>query len=635
MARLLRRICFLGILFLLIQSELFPQTKEIADSGHSTEDSLTTSEPLHGRLPNRRIPELDFKDVATRDALAALCRPHGVNMWVSPEVSGSITVYFADVALSDAIQFIVKEKHLRWVIEDNILKFYPPSEAERHPFEIQFHDGRLTVEFDSIPLALGVSALIDSTGRNIVLEQGLTGWLSGKLKNVPLEQGFEALMSANGFSLTERDGILYVDRPQETTGIRRTASYDLRCDSGLVTLEVRHADLQRLVEDIAQKCNLPTVFYGTLAGTVTVKGVGVATDDLLTLVLRGTEYTFKEEGGIYQFGSSKMEEMRASKFIALQHLVADDLLKLVPTAISGKLAISVMPGQNGFLATGPYSTIKELEQFTSAVDFPPAQILIEALVVDFSTSHLRELSIIANNTGRSQQGAGSESYYPEIQLYSTGTKADEKLQDLALRLGVTNIGHLSDDFYIRLRALSQEGKANIRSRPTIAALNGHEAAISLGTTQYYLLKTETVYSGSNANYTSQVSQRFETIKADVTLKVTPWVTATREIIVDIAPEFNTPQGQFDPEVPPTINHRTLHSRVRLRDGETIVLGGMIQTLENVQIDKFPLLGEIPILGRLFQSRRRSATDAELMIFLTPKIYYGSEGAVDISKYGKR
>src|SRR5690606_9442157 len=158
---------------------------------------------------------------------------------------------------------------------------------------------------------------------------------------------------------------------------------------------------------------------------------------------------------------------------------------------------------------------------------------------------------------------------------------------------------------------------------------------SIGTTQYYLLKTETVYNSGNSNYSSQVSQRFETVKADVTLKVTPWVTATQEIIVDIAPEFNTPQGQFDPDVPPTINHRTLHSRVRLRDGETIVLGGMIQTLENVQIDKFPLLGEIPILGRLFQNRRRSATEAELMIFLTPKIYYGSEGAVDISEYGKR
>lgn len=635
MARLLRHICFFGIFLILIQSELLPQTQETADFSHSTGDSLSTADPLNGLLSNRIIPELDFKEVAVRDALAALCRPYGVNIWVSPEVSGTITVYLTDVALSDVIRFIAKEKQLRWAIEDNILKIYPPSEAERFSYEIQFQDGQLSAEFDSLPLTLAVRALVDSTGRNMVIEQGVTGWLTGKLKNVPLEPALEALMSANGYLLTERDGIYYVDRPQETNSVRRAASYDVRCDSGLITLEVRQADLQRLVEDIVQKCNLPTVLYGSLAGTVTVKGIGVATDDLLTVVLRGTEYSFKKEDGVYQFGSAKMEEMRTSKFIALQHLVADDLLKLVPTAIAAKLAISVMPGQNGFLATGAYSTIKELEQFTESVDFAPAQILIEALVVDFSTSHLREFSIIANNRGQSQPGAGNESYYPEIQLYSAGKETDEKLQDLALRMGVTNIGHLSDDFYIRLRALSQEGKANIRSRPTIAALNGHEAAISIGTTQYYLLKTETVYNGGNANYTSQVSQRFETIKADVTLKVTPWVTAMQEIIVDIAPEFNTPQGQFDPEVPPTINHRTLHSRVRLRDGETIVLGGMIQTLENVVIDKFPLLGEIPILGRLFQNRRRSATEAELMIFLTPKIYYGSEGAVDISEYDKR
>ncbi len=607
-----------------------------ASAFSTPQDSLSSiGTRLQDVIPQAKVPIVDFKEVAIADALAALCRPHGLNIWVSPELAEKITVYLADVTLADAIAFIVGEYCLRWNYEDGILKFYPPAEADRFPFELRFDGKLLSLDFNAVPLSLAVGSLIDSTGQNIILAQGITGTLTGKLKNILLEQGLEALFSSNGFSLTKQGEILYVDRLAENSGMRRSATYEVGCDSGLITLDVRNADLQRLIEDIVHKCDLPTVLYGTLSGTVTVKCIGLERNDIFTLILRGTEYTFKEEGGVHQFGSVKMEEMRTSKFVALQHLVADDLLKIVPTSISSKLAISVLPGQNGLLATGSYGIIYELEQFIRSVDSPPAQILIEALVVDFSTNYLREFSLIANNTGKSQAGATNEAYYPEIQLYTAGKEADAKLQDLALRLGVTNIGHLSDDFYIRLRALSQEGKANVRSRPTIAALNGHEAAISIGTTQYYLLKTETVYNGGNANYTSQVSQRFETIKADVSLKVTPWVTATGEIIVDIAPEFNTPQGQFDPEIPPTINHRTLHSRVRLRDGETIVLGGMIQSLESVQIDKFPILGELPILGRLFQNRRRSATDAELMIFLTPKIYYGSEGAVDISGYNKR
>lgn len=627
-------ICFHLIIILAVASHA--QDVPGASAFSTTQDSLgTMGTRLHDVIPQAKIPIVDFKEVAVADALAALCRPHALNIWVSPELTTRVSVYLADVTLADAIAFIVGEHRLRWNYEDGILKFYPPAEADRFPFELRFDGRLLSLDLNSVPLSLAVGTLIDSTGQNIILAQGITGTLTGKLKDIPLEQGLEALFSSNGFSLTKQGEILYVDRLAENSGMRRSDTYEVGCDSGLITLDVRNADLQRLIEDIVHKCGLPTVLYGTLSGNVTVKCIGIERNDIFTLILRGSEYTFKEEGGVYQFGSVKMEEMRASKFVALQHLVADDLLKIVPTSISSKLAISVLPGQNGLLATGSYGTIYELEQFIRSVDSPPAQILIEALVVDFSTNYLREFSLIANNTGKSQPGATNENYYPEIQLYSAGKEADAKLQDLALRLGVTNIGHLSDDFYIRLRALSQEGKANVRSRPTIAALNGHEAAISIGTTQYYLLKTETVYNGGNANYTSQVSQRFETIKADVSLKVTPWVTATGEIIVDIAPEFNTPQGQFDPDIPPTINHRTLHSRVRLRDGETIVLGGMIQSLESVQIDKFPILGELPILGRLFQNRRRSATDAELMIFLTPKIYYGSEGAVDISGYNKR
>ncbi len=318
-------------------------------------------------------------------------------------------------------------------------------------------------------------------------------------------------------------------------------------------LDVRNADLQRLVEDIALKCGLQIVLYGTFSGSVSIKCMHSTVEDVLTLLFRGTQYTFKQERGVYQFGPVQMEEMRTSRLIKLNHMAADDLLKIVPVSISSKIAVTIVLGQNGFIATGPFGVIKELEQFVESFDLPQAQVLIEALVVDFSTDYLRELSIIANNTGKTAAGASDEKYYPELQLNTSGKTADRSLQDIAGRLGISNIGHLSDDFYIRLRALSQEGKANIRSRPIIAALNGHEASISIGTTQYYLLKSETIYTGTSSTPTSQVSQRFETIKADISLKVTPWVTATGEIIRRYCAGIQYSwQGQFDPDVPPTI-----------------------------------------------------------------------------------
>lgn len=613
---------------------LQPDTEIDSSKSHELAISLPARADSQPVIPNVIVPLLEFDHVPIQDAIAALFRPYGVNVWISPAVDHIITVYLVDLQLSDAFQFLIKAGKLRYSFEDSIIKVYPLDEAQLYDTEVSFVDGLLSLNFRAVPLSVGIAELVRITGFNIVTDQGLSGTLTGILVHVPFRAGLEALLTTNGFAAEFRDSIAFVTRLQDSSTPRRYASHEVACDNGAITLDVRNADLQKVVEDISLTCGLQVVLYGTLSGTVSIKCTQASTEDVLTLLFRGTNYTFKNERGIYQFGSAQLEEMRTSRLIRLNHMVADDLIKIIPASLSAKIAVTIVQGQNGFIATGPFGSIKELEQFVESFDHPQAQVLIEALVVDFSTDYLREFAVIANNTGRGAVDASHERYYPEIQLNTTGETADKSLQDIAGRLGISNIGHLSDDFYIRLRALSQEGKANIRSRPIIAALNGHEASISIGTTQYYLLKSETIYSGSSSTPTSQVSQRFETIKADISLKVTPWVTAAGDIIVDIAPEFNTPQGQFDPDIPPTINHRTLHSTVRLLDGETIVLGGLVQSSEHTRIEKVPLLGEIPILGRIFQNRTSTSVEAELMIFLTPKVYYGPEGAVDVSDYDK-
>ena len=161
------------------------------------------------------------------------------------------------------------------------------------------------------------------------------------------------------------------------------------------------------------------------------------------------------------------------------------------------------------------------------------------------------------------------------------------------------------------------------SRPQIATLNGHTASLKIGTTQYYLLRTQTPYQNPNQVLIQQ-SQRFEKIEANVVLEITPWVSASGEITADIRPEFSTPVGEFDPDIPPTINTRVLESTVRLRDGETIILGGLIQDEERITYSKVPILGGLPLVGRLFRSKSSERVKSEQVIFLTPHVFYGDE-----------
>jgi len=100
------------------------------------------------------------------------------------------------------------------------------------------------------------------------------------------------------------------------------------------------------------------------------------------------------------------------------------------------------------------------------------------------------------------------------------------------------------------------------------------------------------------------------------------VSATGEVMAHIKPEFSTPVGRLSPNVPPTINSRVLEANVRLREGETIILGGLIQDTDAVERSGVPLLARIPLLGRLFRSSNRTRRQSELVIYLTPHVFYG-------------
>jgi type IV pilus assembly protein PilQ len=341
-----------------------------------------------------------------------------------------------------------------------------------------------------------------------------------------------------------------------------------------------------------------------------------------------SSYTFKETDGVLFVGDRESQDLYDTQLIGINHLVASSVEPLVPVSLSQSLTIKVVLEHNGLLVTGPRTCIARLEDFIKEIDIPTAQVLFEVLVVEYTTSDRAEFGITANNFG-GESGLPGQVYWSNWDVSANGEDVNDALRSIERRLGLPNLGVLDPNFFIRLQMMEQEGKATVQSRPQIATLNGHSASISIGTTQYYLMESQTIYPSQQTSVSTQTSQRFETIKADMSLVVTPYVSKNGDVIVEVSPEFSTPAGQFDPEIPPTINSRVLNSTVRLKNGETIVLGGLVQETKRVNVDKVPILGSIPIIGRLFQNRSSSNDRSELMIYITPHVYFGSEGAVDL------
>jgi len=294
----------------------------------------------------------------------------------------------------------------------------------------------------------------------------------------------------------------------------------------------------------------------------------------------------------------------------LQGSAVQDLSRSVSLSEEVAADITLIREHNALLVTGTQDVIEEIRERVALIDRPVPQVLIQALVVDYNTDSLDNYGISVSS--------GEFSYFPGLDLTLTGNR------DAG---GNWQIARLPSNFEVRLQAMASQGKARIISKPHIATLSGHEAYIEVGQTQYLLLSSETLI--GNENPTARTTQRIETVEANISLRVIPWVTASGEITTYIEPIFNTFLGQVQENVPPPISTRRLQSTIRLANGETIILGGLIGEELRSTNTGLPGLSRIPILGYLFTNRDREFRKSELVIYLTPYVYYGDEGSVEI------
>ena len=181
---------------------------------------------------------------------------------------------------------------------------------------------------------------------------------------------------------------------------------------------------------------------------------------------------------------------------------------------------------------------------------------------------------------------------------------------------------LGQDFMVTLHAIAQAGKAKVLSRPSVLARNNQPATITVG--QSVPLITDVRYD-TFGNAINSIS--YEDV--GVILKVTPFITSDDLVEMIIAPEIS----RIDPttSIPisaaangntisaPVIDVRSADTVVVTPDGQTVVIGGLMQTTKTETITKIPLIGDIPLLGNLFQRKQKNDTKNELIIFLTPHI----------------
>ena len=257
------------------------------------------------------------------------------------------------------------------------------------------------------------------------------------------------------------------------------------------------------------------------------------------------------------------------------------------------------------IITDTLTNLDRIRELIDKLDVAPIQVTIDAHIYEIDKN--KETQIGVNWQKLIPVEGTSDANLLDINISPTSSTAGGT--------GVFRFGSLSmNQFQVVLSTLNTNSFAKVLSNPVITTLNNHTANISVGQAISYI-------SASTVSEGGQVSNTVETANANIELNVTPSVTGNDEVFLDIKPKISNVLGYttLGGNSTPNLSNREATTQVICKNNHTIVIGGMMKTDKSNTINKVPILGSLPGIGKLFQSKSEKEITTELIIFITPHI----------------
>ncbi|MBL8601423.1 MAG: type IV pilus secretin PilQ [Myxococcales bacterium] len=441
--------------------------------------------------------------------------------------------------------------------------------------------------------------------------------------------------------------------PMQITGARgQTLGTGRRID-----IDLRDADIHNVLRLLAEVGNVNIVTSDDVAGNVTIRMHNVPWDRALEVILAARSLGMQRDGNIIRIApQSVLDKERELQIERQKQLVTLEPLetRLIPVSyatgseiaprarelLSGRGNLSVDDRTNVLIVRDVVANLNQIEQLVRSLDTQTPQVLVEARIVEATSTFTRDVGIqwggdvafspaFGNQTGLTFPasiglvGGAADANAPTAGLSPISrTVANPNFAiNLPASVGTgaggalgLSLGSLSQNLNLnaRLSAAENSGILRIVSSPRVLTLDNREATISQGT----LIP----YSQVSA---AGVQTAFQ--EARLALRVRPHVTADGSISMHVQinrdePDFNNTGARGDP----TILRRQAETDLLVQDGRTAVIGGIYSRTTGRNVTGVPVLSEIPILGALFRRNRQNDTRAELLIFLTPRIVNRAE-----------
>lgn len=403
-------------------------------------------------------------------------------------------------------------------------------------------------------------------------------------------------------------------------------------------LEAVDVDIRNLLTSIALANNLNIVISDEVQGNVSVKLSNINAQDMIKIIVANNNYTYQFKDNVIYI--SKGDKDINLYTVQINYLELDKIAQTINLMLTGNLPdkiddkdkktdinnkVMIDESENTISFYGTLKQYEQIKNFLQEQDKPQKQVSLEAKVTAIQKDAAKDLGVswewsklpqspeheitydTVKHTVINEDGSKEEiTDYLPVDEVTRKWNDDENIPGV-IRFGKGVDGYPYEFYYAaKIDALISDGKANILARPNITTIQGKEAVINIGSE----VPVPTV-STTNSTTTTSIKYR----EAGIILKCTPRVNEDGIITVKVHTEVSSPMYVEDMKAY-RFQKRSADTIVRLKDGQTMVIGGLIGSDEAKQMSKIPFLGDIPILGNLFKHIQKSKSDTEVMIFLT-------------------
>ncbi|MFP4021220.1 MAG: type II and III secretion system protein [Halanaerobium sp.] len=522
--------------------------------------------------PQDKIEDMNFKNSDVVDVLRTIAEVADVNLITDSEVSGDITVNLKDITFEKALDLITQTRSLSYEWDENTVVVAAPDRID------SIYDNIVT---EYVEVSSGDFDNIATIVKEIFPETQITNdtprqqfIIKGEEENVEEIRKMISKLDSTESLEAERDTEEKTDKAEVE---EETVSESYK------VLNAEHDDLEEKIEEVFSEIEIKK---NSLTDTITISG---------------SKEDVKEAISMTETYDQSLEP--ETRNIRVDYVDTEQITEIVDKFYPD-VKLHVNKKRKEIIINGAKNKLDGVVDLVEEINIPQDQVIIEVRVEEVSTDKLKELGVDLQNGSLSRLHFIKDQEDPSLSEADSGEFGQ-----------IEGIELTWPDF---LRAINDDNDSETLAKPSLMTLNGEEADMSITDEVPFPIRDD---EGEISTY--------DYMEAGIELTFTPWITENDEIELSMKPEVSSFGAMPEEAELPPRKKRSVETNLRLNDGETFAIGGLIQEDEQKSMSKVPLLGDIPLLGELFKSRSDDNSRTELLIFVTPRIIkHGEEYAAD-------